>query len=442
MTINAMNSGAKVWLADQEDATSPTWANVIGGQLSLHDAIRRQIDFTSEEGKQYRLGETTPTIVMRPRGWHLVEKHLRYTDRAGLRAPASGSLVDFGLYFFHNAKALIDGGTGPYFYIAKLENHLEARLWDDVFTFSENALSIPHGTIRATVLIETIPAAFEMEEILYELRDHCAGLNAGRWDYIFSIIKNFRGRGASFVLPDRSSITMTVPFMRAYTELLVSTCHRRGAHAIGGMSAFIPNRRDPEVTARALAAVSADKKREAGDGFDGTWVAHPDLVQTARAEFDAVLGDKPNQLDRLRDDVHVTGADLLDLRIDGVVTDAGVAANVSIAVRYIESWLRGVGAAAIDNLMEDAATAEISRGQLWQWMHQRVTTAEGTLITRGLVERELQRTLEQFGGAPGNRFEDAAEVFRSVTLEEDFPTFLTITAYTRYLVDEREAVAA
>ena len=442
MTINAMNSGAKVWLADQEDATSPTWANVIGGQLSLHDAIRRQIDFTSEEGKQYRLGETTPTIVMRPRGWHLVEKHLRYTDRAGLRAPASGSLVDFGLYFFHNAKALIDGGTGPYFYIAKLENHLEARLWDDVFTFSENALNIPHGTIRATVLIETIPAAFEMEEILYELRDHCAGLNAGRWDYIFSIIKNFRGRGASFVLPDRSSITMTVPFMRAYTELLVSTCHKRGAHAIGGMSAFIPNRRDPEVTARALAAVSADKKREAGDGFDGTWVAHPDLVQTARAEFDAVLGDKPNQLDRLRDDVHVTGADLLDLRIDGVVTDAGVAANVSIAVRYIESWLRGVGAAAIDNLMEDAATAEISRGQLWQWMHQRVTTAEGTLITRGLVERELQRTLEQFGGAPGNRFEDAAEVFRSVTLEEDFPTFLTITAYTRYLVDEREAVAA
>ncbi|HQE46996.1 MAG TPA: malate synthase A [Rhodoglobus sp.] len=442
MTINAMNSGAKVWLADQEDATSPTWANVIGGQLSLHDAIRRQIDFTSEEGKQYRLGETTPTIVMRPRGWHLVEKHLRYTDRAGLRAPASGSLVDFGLYFFHNAKALIDGGTGPYFYIAKLENHLEARLWDDVFTFSENALSIPHGTIRATVLIETIPAAFEMEEILYELRDHCAGLNAGRWDYIFSIIKNFRGRGASFVLPDRSSITMTVPFMRAYTELLVSTCHRRGAHAIGGMSAFIPNRRDPQVTARALAAVSADKKREAGDGFDGTWVAHPDLVATARAEFDAVLGDKPNQLDRLRDDVHVTGADLLDLRIDGVVTDAGVAANVSIAVRYIESWLRGVGAAAIDNLMEDAATAEISRGQLWQWMHQRVTTAEGTLITRGLVERELQRTLEQFGGAPGNRFEDAAEVFRSVTLEEDFPTFLTITAYTRYLVDEREAVAA
>lgn len=431
MTVNAMNSGAKVWLADHEDAMSPTWANVIGGQLNLADAIRRRIDFTSEEGKEYRLGETTPTIVMRPRGWHLVEKHLRFTDRAGLRSPASGSLVDFGLYFFHNAQTLIDGGRGPYFYLPKIENHLEARLWDDVFTFSENALGIPHGTIRATVLIETISAAFEMEEILYELRDHCAGLNAGRWDYIFSIIKNFRGRGASFVLPDRSSITMTVPFMRAYTELLVSTCHKRGAHAIGGMSAFIPNRRDPEVTERALAAVTADKKREAGDGFDGTWVAHPDLVETARAQFDAVLGERPNQLDRRRDEVQVTGADLLDLRIEGTVTDAGVRANVAIALRYLESWLRGVGAAAIDNLMEDAATAEISRGQLWQWMHQRVVTAEGTLITRGVVERELAAALAQFGGDPGNRFAEAAEVFRAVTLEEDFPTFLTITAYTR-----------
>ncbi len=435
MTINAMNSGAKVWLADQEDATSPTWANVIGGQVNLFDAIRRQIDFVSEEGKEYRLGETTPTIVMRPRGWHLVEKHLRYTDRAGLRSPASASLTDFGLYFFHNAAALIDSGTGPYFYLPKLESHLEARLWDDVFTFSENALGIPHGTIRATVLIETIPAAFEMEEILYELRDHCAGLNAGRWDYIFSIIKNFRGRSAGFVLPDRSSITMTVPFMRAYTELLVATCHRRGAHAIGGMSAFIPNRRDPEVTERALAAVTADKKREAGDGFDGTWVAHPDLVPTARAEFDAVLGDRPNQVDRQRDDVHVTAADLLDLRIEGVVTDAGVRSNVSIALRYIESWLRGVGAAAIDNLMEDAATAEISRSQLWQWIHQRVVTAQGTPITHRLVERELESVLAELPRTAGDRFDDAAAVFRAVTLEEDFPTFLTITAYTRYLVD-------
>ena len=442
MTINAMNSGAKVWLADQEDATSPTWQNVIDGQVNLRDAIRRQIDFTTDEGKSYALGDETPTIVMRPRGWHLVEKHLRYTDRAGLRSPASGSLVDFGLYIFHNAHELIERGSGPYFYIAKIENHLEARLWDDVFTFAENALNIPHGTIRATVLIETIPAAFEMEEILYELREHCAGLNAGRWDYIFSIIKNFRGRGASFVLPDRAEITMTVPFMRAYTELLVSTCHKRGAHAIGGMSAFIPNRRDPEVTARALEAVTRDKRREATDGFDGTWVAHPDLIPTARAEFDAVLGERPNQVDRLRDDVHVTADDLLDLRIDGAVTDAGVRSNVSIALRYIESWLRGVGAAAIDNLMEDAATAEISRSQLWQWMHQRVVTAEGTPITHRSIEEELVRVLDSIERTAGDRFDEAAAVFRDVTLEEEFPTFLTLSAYSSYLVEQPRENAA
>ncbi|WP_231603841.1 malate synthase A [Salinibacterium sp. NG22] len=442
MTVNAMNSGAKVWLADQEDATSPTWHNVIGGQINLHDAIRRQIDFTTPEGKTYALGEETPTIVMRPRGWHLVEKHLRYTDRAGLRTPASGSLVDFGLYIFHNAHELIERGSGPYFYIAKIENHLEARLWDDVFTFAENALNIPHGTIRATVLIETIPAAFEMEEILYELREHCAGLNAGRWDYIFSIIKNFRGRGASFVLPDRSAITMTVPFMRAYTELLVATCHKRGAHAIGGMSAFIPNRRDPEVTARALDAVTRDKRREATDGFDGTWVAHPDLIPTARAEFDAVLGERPNQVDRLRDDVHVTAEDLLDLRIDGAVTDAGVRSNVSIALRYIESWLRGVGAAAIDNLMEDAATAEISRSQLWQWMHQHVVTAEGTPITHRSIEEELAHVFATIERTPGDRFDEAAAVFREVTLEEEFPTFLTLSAYSSYLVEQPRENAA
>ena len=440
MTINALNSGAKVWLADQEDATSPTWANVIGGQLSLFDAIRGQIDYTTEDGRTYSVGAATPTIVMRPRGWHLVEKHLRYTDRAGLRAPASGSLVDFGLYFFHNAQKLIEGGTGPYFYLAKLENHLEARLWDDVFTFAENALGIGYGTIRATVLIETIPAAFEMDEILFELRNHCAGLNAGRWDYIFSIIKNFRGRGASFVLPDRSKITMTVPFMRAYTELLVQTCHKRGAHAIGGMSAFIPNRRDPAVTAWALEQVSADKRREAEDGFDGTWVAHPDLIPTARAEFDRVLGDRPNQVDRLRDDVSVSAEDLLDLRIQGEVTDAGVRANVSIAVRYLESWLRGVGAAAIDNLMEDAATAEISRSQLWQWIHQRVVTAEGTLVTPSLVQSILDEVMAQVERHDGDRFDAAIDVFREVTLGEDFPTFLTLGAYAGHLVDEEPAV--
>jgi len=442
MAINALNSGAKVWLADQEDATSPTWANVIGGQVTLFDAIRGQLEFTSAEGKQYAVtAEHTPTIVMRPRGWHLVEKHLRYIDPAGIASPASGSLVDFGLYFFHNAKELIARGSGPYFYLAKTENHLEARLWDDVFTFSENALGIPHGTIRATVLIETIPAAFEMDEILYELRDHCAGLNAGRWDYIFSIIKNFRGRGASFVLPDRAKITMTVPFMRAYTELLVQTCHKRGAHAIGGMSAFIPNRRNPAVTQRALEQVAADKRREAGDGFDGTWVAHPDLIETARAEFDAVLGDRPNQVDRQRPEVRVEASDLLDLRIDGEVTDEGVRANVSIAVRYLESWLRGVGAAAIDDLMEDAATAEISRSQLWQWMHQGIVTRESTPITRELVEGLLDETLAGATRTPGNKFDEAAEVFRLVTLGDDFPTFLTIPAYARYLVDETASVA-
>ena len=442
MTINAMNSGAQVWLADQEDATSPTWGNVIGGQINLFDAIRRQIDFVSAEGKSYTLGVNTPTIVMRPRGWHLVEKHLRYTDQAGIGSPASASLVDFGLYFFHNAKELIARGAGPYFYLPKLENHLEARLWDDVFTFSENVVGIPHGTIRATVLIETIPAAFEMEEIMYELRDHCAGLNAGRWDYIFSIIKNFRGRSAGFTLPDRSAITMTVPFMRAYTELLVKSCHKRGAHAIGGMSAFIPNRRDPEVTANALRKVTDDKRREATDGFDGTWVAHPDLIETARAEFDAVLGERPNQVDRQRDDVQVTAAQLIDLRIDGVVTDAGVASNVSIGLRYIESWLRGVGAAAIDNLMEDAATAEISRSQLWQWIRQGIVTAEGNRITRESVEAELVRALGDQSRSADDRFEAAAEVFRAVTLEDEFPTFLTITAYSRYLVELPERIAA
>ena len=436
MTINAMNSGAKVWLADHEDATSPTWANVVGGQLNLFDAIRRQIDFTSPEGKEYRLGEETPTIVFRPRGWHLVEKHLRYTDAPGIASPASGSLVDFGLYAFHNAHELIARGSGPYFYLPKLESHLEARLWDDVFTFTEEELGLPHGTIRATVLIETIPAAFEMEEILYELRDHCAGLNAGRWDYIFSIIKNFRGRGAAFTLPDRSKITMTVPFMRAYTELLVKTCHKRGAHAIGGMSAFIPNRRDPEVTARALEQVANDKRREAGDGFDGTWVAHPDLIPVAQAEFDKVLGDRPNQVDRQRPEVDVTAEQLIDVHIGLPVTAAGVYGNVSVAIRYIEAWLRGLGAVAIDNLMEDAATAEISRSQVWQWIHQDRRTDDGTPITREYVESLVEQVLTEAARTDGDRFDDAADVFREVALGTDFPAFLTVPAYNRFLAQD------
>ncbi|WP_193750700.1 malate synthase A [Leucobacter chromiiresistens] len=436
MTINAMNSGARVWLADQEDATSPTWRNVIGGQLSLFDAIRGQLAFTGETGKEYRVtAERTPTIVMRPRGWHLVEKHLRFTDAHGRAGAASGSLVDFGLYAFHNARELVARGRGPYFYIAKLESSEEAKLWDDVFTFTEQALGLPHGTIRATVLIETLPAAFEMEEILYVMRDHIAGLNAGRWDYIFSIIKNYRGRGARFVLPDRSEVTMTVPFMRAYTELLVKTCHRRGAHAIGGMSAFIPNRRDPEVTARAEEKVRADKHREAGDGFDGTWVAHPDLIPVAQAEFDAVLGDRPNQVDRQRDDVQVTAAQLLNVHIGRDITEAGVRENVSIGIRYIEAWLRGMGAVAIDNLMEDAATAEISRSQIWQWIHQDQSTAEGTRITREWVAELVEQTVAGFARSEGDRFDDAAELFADVALGEDFPTFLTVPAYSRYLVD-------
>ena len=436
MTINALNSGANVWLADQEDATSPTWENVIGGQLSLYDAIREQLEFTSPEGKEYRVtAETTPTIVMRPRGWHLVEKHLRFIDASGQSGAASGSLVDFGLYVFHNASELIERGRGPYFYIAKLESSEEAKLWDDIFSYTEAALDIPHGTIRATVLIETLPAAFEMEEILYVLRDHCAGLNAGRWDYIFSIIKNYRGRGARFVLPDRSEVTMTVPFMRAYTELLVKTCHQRGAHAIGGMSAFIPSRRDPEVTRNAERKVRADKSREAADGFDGTWVAHPDLIPIAREEFDAVLGDRPHQVDRQRDDVEVTAAQLLDVRIGRDITESGVRDNVSIGLRYIESWLRGIGAAAIDHLMEDAATAEISRSQIWQWIHQDQSTVEGTRITRDWVQAVVSETVASFERFPGDRFDAAAQVFADVALGDDFPTFLTIPAYSRYLVE-------
>ncbi len=444
MTINALNSGAKVWLADLEDATSPTWANVIGGQLSLFDVARGTIAYTSPEGKQYDVtAERTPTIVMRPRGWHLVEKHIEFTDRAGRSMAASASLVDFGLYFWHNAARLVDAGRGPYFYLPKLESHEEARLWNDIFVFAQAYIGMPAGTIRATVLIETIQAAFQMEEILYELRDHCAGLNAGRWDYIFSIIKTFRSRGRRFVFPDRKQITMTVPFMRAYTELLVATCHRRGAYAIGGMSAFIPNRRDPLVTEQALEKVGADKRREAGDGFDGTWVAHPDLVATAQAEFDAVFGDRQNQLDRLRSDVHVDGAQLLDISsIGGEVTLDGVRDNVTVALRYIESWLRGVGAVAIDNLMEDAATAEISRSQLWQWIENRTVTAEGTLVDAQLVTRILGHELVRLSGTPGDRFAEAADVLTDVALQPEFPTFLTIGAYARYLVDDEPLPAA
>ncbi len=433
MTINALNSGAKCWLADMEDSSTPNWSNVVGSQLNLMDAIERRIDFTAENGKSYRLSgrELTdlPTIIVRPRGWHLAERHLRVDG-----VPISGGLVDFGLYFFHNARRLTELGRGPYFYLPKLESHLEARLWNDVFVLAQDLLGVPQGTIRATVLIETITAAFEMEEILYELRHHSSGLNAGRWDYIFSVIKNFRQRGPRFVLPDRDRVTMTQPFMRAYTELLVRTCHRRGASAIGGMAAFIPNRRDPEANAAALEKVRADKTREAEDGFDGSWVAHPDLVPVAMEVFDEALGGAPNQIGRLRDDVVPDARALLDVAsTEGDVTERGIRANIEVGIRYIESWLRGNGAAAINNLMEDAATAEISRSQIWQWIHCEAYTDAKRIVTREWVEELVREEFASLDRFDGDRFDDALEIFTECAIGEEYPTFLTLPAYARYL---------
>jgi len=422
MMINALNSGARVFMADFEDALSPTWENVVQGQANLQDAIRRTLAFTSPEGKAYALNERIATLVVRPRGWHLDERHATLAD-----APVSASLFDFGLYFFHNAKELLARGSGPYFYLPKLESHLEARLWNDVFTFAEEALGIPHGTIRCTVLIETILGAFEMDEILYELRDHGPALNAGRWDYMFSIIKKFRTQPA-MVLPDRVQVTMAVPFMRAYTELLVATCHTRGAHAIGGMAAFIPSRKDAEVNARAIAKVTEDKDREAGDGFDGTWVAHPDLVPVARASFDKVLGSRPNQKQRLREDVRRDAGPLLSLAIPGSsVTEAGVRTNVSVALQYLASWLAGVGAAGINNLMEDAATAEISRAQLWQWIRNKSRLSDGRTMTADLYAAVRDEERQKLGTLP--HLEAAVRILDGLVLASDFTEFLTIPAY-------------
>jgi malate synthase len=434
MTINALNSGAKVWLADFEDANTPLWDNMITGQLNLKDALDRTIDFTSGEGKSYKLApdDELATIVVRPRGWHLPEKHLLIDGQR-----ASGSLVDFALYFTHCARRQLEKGKGPYFYLAKMESHLEARLWNDAFVLAQDALGVPQGTIRATVLIETIPAAFEMQEILYELRDHSAGLNAGRWDYQFSIIKKFRTRGRDFVLPDRNAVTMTAPFMRAYTELLVKTCHARGAHAMGGMAAFIPNRRDPEVTERALAKVREDKTRESRDGFDGSWVAHPDLVPICREIFDGVLGDAPNQLSKQRDDVRVTAAQLLDIKdTPGDITETGLRNDVSVGLQYLANWLAGNGAVAIFNLMEDAATAEISRSQIWQWLHNDIKLADGPVVTRDLVEQiigeELTTIKAQLGEAyDSGRYEQAMSLFTEVALADEYVDFLTLPAYER-----------
>ena len=423
----ARHSGASTWLADLEDGTSPTWSNVIGSQVVLADVVREWPAGTGPGAP--------PTLMLRPRGWHLVEKHLCHTDGTGRSAATSASLVDFGLFAFSNATELVARGHGPYFYLPKLETAAEARLWDDVFTETERVLGMAHGTIRATVLIETITAAFEMEEILHELRHHCAGLNAGRWDYLFSIIKKFRDRGPSWVLPDRASLTMTTPVMQAYTDLLVSTCHRRGAHAIGAMSTAVPDGRDPAADERALAGVAADKRREAEQGFDGTWVAHPGLVDVARSAFDGVLSGATDQLHRLRPDVRVTAADLLDPRgLAGPVTDAGVRSNVAVAVRYLEAWLRGVGAVAIDGQLEDAATAEISRAQLWQWTARGTVTTEGTRVTRALVEQLLADVVAAQPRTAEDRFEAAAQLFREVALGETFPTFFTVPGYVDHLV--------
>jgi malate synthase len=424
MTINALNSGAKVWLADFEDANTPTWHNVVAGQINLLDARLGKVEFTSPEGKEYRVTATElPTVVVRPRGWHLDERHLTVDGD-----PVAGALVDFGLYFFHNPSV-------PYFYLPKLENHLEARLWNDVFTFAERARGVPHGSIRATVLIETITAAFEMEEILYELREHASGLNAGRWDYLFSLIKNFRDGGPEYVLPDRNAVTMTAPFMRAYTELLVATCHRRGAFAIGGMAAFIPSRRDPEVNEKAIAKVREDKQLEAQSGYDGSWVAHPDLVPICAEEFTAVLGERPNQLDRRRDEVRVSAAQLLDVAATPAEpTEDGLRNDVSVGLRYIESWLRGNGAAGINNLMEDAATAEIARSQVWQWVHGGVTLADGQEVSEQLVRTVIDEEFDRIRSAEGDafgegRWDQARQVFEQVALADDFVDFLTLPAY-------------
>jgi malate synthase len=418
MVINALNSGARVFMADFEDANSPTWENCIQGQRNLTDALDRTITLDTGE-KRYELRDEVAVLFVRPRGWHLEERHFEVDG-----APISGSLFDFGLYFLRN-----HARNGRYLYLPKLESHHEARLWNDVFAWTQRQLGVPQGTIKATVLVETILAAFEMDEILYELRDHSAGLNAGRWDYIFSVIKKL-GHRPEFVLPDRGAVTMAVPFMRSYCELLVKTCHRRGAHAMGGMAAFIPSRRDPEVNRVALEKVHEDKEREASQGFDGTWVAHPDLVAVAQESFDAVLGERPNQIDRLRDDVDVSAAELLDVAATpGEITEDGLRNNVSVGIQYLAAWLRGNGAVAINNLMEDAATAEISRSQIWQWLHHGRTDADDV---RRITEEEMARL------GPG--YDEARGVFEQIATRPDYVEFLTLPAYEQ-LVAHDDAVA-
>ncbi len=427
MIINALNSGADAYMADFEDSNTPNWDNQIQGQVNLSDAIRRRISFSAPDGRSYRLNEKTATLLVRPRGWHLDEKHVLI---GGERV--SGGLFDFALFMYHNARELAAQGQGPFFYLPKLESHLEARLWNDVFVLAQQRLGMPHGTIKATVLIETVLAAFEMDEILYELRDHSAGLNAGRWDYIFSCIKKFRS-DQQFCLADRALVTMTAPFMRAYSLLLLKTCHRRGAPAIGGMSALIPIKSDPAANERALAGVRADKAREASDGYDGSWVAHPGLVQIAMLEFKRILGERPNQLERQRDDVHVGAADLLRFEPEVPITEAGLRMNINVGIHYLGSWLGGNGCVPIHNLMEDAATAEISRSQVWQWIRSpkgrledgRKVTAE---LVRALIPEELAKVKNDVGADLGN-YERAARIFESMSTSEEFIEFLTLALY-------------
>jgi malate synthase len=424
MMINALNSGANVFMADFEDSLSPTWTNVVQGQANLVDAVRRRLTFQSPEGKDYRLHDEIATLLVRPRGWHLDERHVTVDGE-----PMSASLFDFGLYVFHNARERLARGTAPYFYLPKMQSHLEARLWNEVFLSAQQALGVPPGTFRATLLIETFPAAFEMDEILYELREHASGLNAGRWDYLFSTIKTLRRR-RDLVLPDRQQLTMTVPFMRAYTELLVRTCHRRGAHAMGGMAPFIPSRKDPAINESALARVRDDKLRESRDGFDGTWVAHPDLVPVAMEVFEKALAPKANQKDRLREDLRVTAAQLADTHVPGgTVTEAGFRNDVNVALQYLNSWLLGNGAAAIFNLMEDVATAEIARSQLWQWTHNGSKLSDGRATDRALYESVKAEELARLGGASTGRLKDAVEILDGLVEKEEFSEFLTLPAY-------------
>jgi malate synthase len=438
MIINALNCGANVFMADFEDASTPTWDNMVEGQLNLADTVRRQVDYLDpQSGKAYKLNDKTATLFVRPRGWHLPEKHVIVDGQ-----PMSGSLFDFGLYFFHNAREALGRGTGPYFYLPKIESHLEARLWNDVFVAAQEALGVPHKSIKATVLIETILATYEMDEILWELRDHSAGLNCGRWDYIFSFIKKFREQAWS-VLPDRAQVGMTAHFLRSYSQLLIKTCHRREVHAMGGMAAQIPIKNDPAANEEAMGRVRADKKREAADGHDGTWVAHPGLVEIARSEFDAVMKEA-NQIARKRQDVHVTAADLIKVP-EGTKTEAGLRQNVAVGIGYLEAWLRGIGCVPLFNLMEDAATAEISRAQVWQWVRHGQTLNDGRLITRELVREIVREELDKVKAEMGEeaygqgRHEEAAEILIDLVEQPQFCEFLTLPAYDRVVAEEKKA---